>query len=130
VGYLSVKSKKRLTRKPLLVNELQDQDRPSVIASRNHKGLTRNFTRGPTGPYTLSMHAWEGNPRLDESSEYRSLEPTPECTKTKSERPHSISWRVLAVFAAGSLLGLPFLATGNVHAAWAQISHMFASLRR
>jgi hypothetical protein len=76
------------------------------------------------------MHAWEGNPRLDESSEYRSQALAPESKRTKSARPRSINWRVLGVLAAGCLLGVPFVATGTVHAAWAQLSHMFAFLRR
>jgi hypothetical protein len=77
------------------------------------------------------MHAWEGNPRLDESSEYRSLELTSEGKRTtKSVPSRPVSWRVLAVLAAGSLLGVPFLATGTFHAVWAQISHMLTFLRR
>jgi len=77
------------------------------------------------------MHAWEGNPRLDESSEYRSLELTSEgkmTTKSVTSRP--VSWRVLLVLAVGSLLGVPFLATGTFHAVWAQISHTLPFLRR
>jgi hypothetical protein len=45
-------------------------------------------------------------------------------------RPHTISWKVVAGLAAGALLGVPFVATGTVHAAYAQLSHMFAFLRR
>jgi hypothetical protein len=76
------------------------------------------------------MHAWEGNPRLDESAEYRSEAFAPERTRTKPVRPHTISWKVVAGLAAGALLGVPFVATGTVHAAYAQLSHMFAFLRR
>ena len=76
------------------------------------------------------MHAWEGNPRLDESSEYRSQAMSPEHTRTKSTPPHSVSWKVLAGVTAASLLGVPFVATGTLHAAWAQLSHMFVFLRR
>jgi hypothetical protein len=68
---------------------------------------------------------------MDESSEYRSLELTPEGTRpTKLARSHSVSWRVLAVFAVGSLLGVPFVAGGAMHATWAQLCHMFAYIPR
>jgi hypothetical protein len=76
------------------------------------------------------MHAWEGNPRLDESAEYRSEAFTPARTRTKPVRPHTISWKLVAGLAAGALLGMPFVATGTVHAAWAQVSQMFAFIRR
>jgi hypothetical protein len=76
------------------------------------------------------MHAWEGNPKLDDSSEYRSEALAPESRRTKAGESHSFNWRVLAVLAAGFLLGVPFVANGTMHAAWAQFSHMFASLRR
>jgi hypothetical protein len=76
------------------------------------------------------MHAWEGNPRLDESSEYRSQALAPESTRTRAGEPHSVNWRVVAVLAAGFLLGVPFMANGTIHAAWTQLSHRFASLRR
>ncbi|HEX4427070.1 MAG TPA: hypothetical protein VH079_16850 [Terriglobales bacterium] len=76
------------------------------------------------------MHAWEGNPKLDESSEYRSEALAPERTRTKAGQSHSFNWRVVAVLAGGFLLGVPFLATGTLHAAWAQLSHAFASMHR
>jgi hypothetical protein len=76
------------------------------------------------------MHAWEGNPRLDESSKYRSQELLPEGERAKPARQPDISWRVVAVFAGGSLLGVPFVASGTAHAAWTQLSHMFAFFRR
>jgi hypothetical protein len=76
------------------------------------------------------MHAWEGNPRLDEQSEYRSQALTQERTRSKAARPLSFNWRVVAGIGAASLLGMPFMAPAMAHAAWAQFSHMFASLRR
>jgi hypothetical protein len=76
------------------------------------------------------MHAWEGNPRLDESAEYRTEAFTVERSRTKPMAPHTVNWKVAAGLAAGALLGVPFVATGTVHAAWAQLSHMFAFFRR
>jgi hypothetical protein len=78
------------------------------------------------------MHAWEGNPKLDESSEYRSEVLAPERSRARaaSGRPYPLNWKVLAGLAAGSLLGVPFLAPGTVHAAWAQLLQMLAFLRR
>jgi hypothetical protein len=67
---------------------------------------------------------------LDESSKYRSQELLPEGERTKSARQPEISWRVLAVFAGGSLLGVPFVVSGTAHAAWTQVSHMFTFFRR
>jgi hypothetical protein len=76
------------------------------------------------------MHAWEGNPRLDESSEYRSQALAPETKRTKAIPQPAINWRVLAVFAGVSLLGVPFVASGSAQAVWIRLSHLFSFLYR
>jgi len=74
------------------------------------------------------MHAWEGNPRLDESSEYRSQAMAPEGKRKKSAPRFAAHWRVVAVFAAGSLLGVPLVASGTAHSAWMHLVQVFATL--
>ena len=66
---------------------------------------------------------------MDESSEYRSEAIATERKRTASAQSHTLNWQVLAVLGTGFLLGVPFVATGTIHAAWAQLYHMYASLR-
>ena len=75
------------------------------------------------------MHAWEGNPRLEESSEYRSQAMAPEGKRTKSVPRPVVHWRVVAVFVAGSLFGVPLVASGTAHAAWVHLVQVFVSLK-
>jgi hypothetical protein len=66
---------------------------------------------------------------MDESSEYRSQAMASEGNRPTTVPQPAVNWRVLAVFVAGSLLGVPFVASGTAHAAWLHLAQTFAFLR-
>jgi len=66
---------------------------------------------------------------LEESSEYRSQAMAPEGKRTKSVPRPVVHWRVVAVFVAGSLFGVPLVASGTAHAAWVHLVQVFVSLK-
>jgi hypothetical protein len=75
------------------------------------------------------MHVWGGNPgttaRLDNGS---ILSPELKVTSLRDIAVSSANWQRFAAVAVVTLLGWPFISTGTIHAAWAEISR-FLSLR-
>lgn len=71
------------------------------------------------------MNPPEHDPRLDPTPDYGSLGPA---SDTGPGKPISgaANWRVLVAVAAGALLGVPFVATGSVGAAWDQIAGLLS----
>lgn len=71
------------------------------------------------------MNPPEHDPRLDPTPDYGSLGPASDTGPGKPISP-AANWRVLAAVAVGALLGVPFVATGTVRAAWDQIAGLLS----
>ena len=54
------------------------------------------------------------------------LEPGSGSRPDKPMNPPAENWRALAAAAAGTLLGMPFVGSHTVHAAWAEISRFLS----
>jgi HEAT repeat protein len=68
------------------------------------------------------MHAWEGDPQPKSAPAYGTVGPGSDLCPGQTVGPKTGNWRVYLAVATGLLLALPFVATGTVRAAWAEIS--------
>lgn len=79
--------------------------------------------------YTAKVRALEDTPSGKTVSTDSSLEPCSSLPQDKPVNPPAGHWRAFAAVAVGTLLGMPFVGSHTVHAAWAELTQFIRQAR-